>query len=187
MEAKESSTWSSKIPSLIQYLGMTVSMVGGAHWPAPRWGTVGAGLLVLGVGIFFARRAQRHSQNAVNAGQTQSLEHIVKTSVESALKRTIALAANGTAQATQATADEADAIVRECVEAVAQQQEKLTQKYGFAGYASVMTPLASGERWLFRTWSAASDVHEGEVRASLEAATISLREALEAAETLLRA
>lgn len=186
MEAQQQHSRGATLGSWIQYLGMTVSMIGGAKWPSPTWSLVGGGLLILGVGIFIARRAQKSSQTQQQSGSTQSTENIVRTSVDAALARTIALFADGKVTASQATADEADAIVRECVEAVAKEQERLTQKYGFAGYASVMTPLASGERWLFRAWSAASDQHHAEVRASLESAINSLRDAQLAARQLLR-
>jgi hypothetical protein len=163
---------------------MTISMVGGARWPAPRWSVVGAGIVVLAVGIAIARARQKSGKNAAQLASGGSIEKLVHDCIAQAVERTELLFASGEVTASPQVADSADAIVRECIERVASQQELLTQQFGFVGYAAVMTPLAAAERWLFRAWSAASDEHTNEVRASLQQAQEALSQAQQAAREL---
>jgi len=51
------------------------------------------------------------------------------------------------------------------------QGPQLQSKYGLSGYASVFSPLSSGERLLNRTWSTLVDQHWPEARRSLNDAT----------------
>jgi hypothetical protein len=178
MEAANEKSTAETLASWVQYAGMTVAMVGGATWPAPKWVVVALGILILCAGIAWARLAQcRRTQEGSNAGGERAIE-VMKTALASAQSRTKALRESAQSTALDQVAKECEAIVRDCVEAVAAQQESLSRIYGCAGYAQVMTPFAAAERWLNRAWSAASDTHRPEVLASLDRAIKHIDEAL---------
>jgi hypothetical protein len=178
METEAKKSTAETLASWVQYLGMTIAMLGGATWPAPRWTVVAGGIGVLGAGIVWARLAAgKRTAAGVNAGGDRAIER-VQSALDAAKQRTAAVRASAESAAFEAIANECEGIVRDCVEAVAAQQESLSRTYGFAGYAQVMTPFAAAERWLNRTWSAASDAHRPEVLASLDHAIEHIDEAL---------
>jgi hypothetical protein len=183
MEGAKKSTGES-LASWVQYLGMTVSMLGGATWPTPRWSVVVAGLAVLCGGIVWARVARGKGAAAASAAGGDRPLTAARGRIDDGLSRAKSLHRDAGSEALTSVSARAEAIVRECVEPVAQSQESLTRDFGFAGYAQVMTPLATAERWLNRTWSAASDGHRPEAIASLERAVTHLEEAVEAARAL---
>jgi hypothetical protein len=184
METEAKKSTAETLASWVQYLGMTIAMLGGATWPAPRWTVVAGGIGVLCVGIAWARLAAgKRTAAGVNAGGDHAIER-VQNALDAAKRRTATLRATADSAELEAIAKECEAIVRECVEAVAAQQESLSRAYGFAGYAQVMTPFAAAERWLNRAWSAASDTHRPEVIASLDRAIEHIDEALRECATL---
>jgi hypothetical protein len=183
MEAPRESRASETLASWVQYLGMTIAMLGGATWPAPRASVVVAGLVVLCAGIAWARLARGRSASAAAASADRPLAY-ARGRIEDALARTRALREGAEAEPAASLCSELEAIVRECVEAVADRQEALSREHGFAGYASVMTPFAAAERWLNRAWSAASDGHTPEAKTSLTRAAEHCDEALRAADAL---
>lgn len=186
METANEKSTAETLASWVQYAGMTVAMVGGATWPAPRWTIVVVGILILCAGIAWARIAQgKRSAQGSNAGGDRAIE-VMKSALSSAQERTKSLRQTAHDASLDEVAKECEAIVRDCVEAVAAQQESLSRIYGFAGYAQVMTPFAAAERWLNRAWSAASDTHRPEVLASLDHAIEHIDEALGECSTLAR-
>lgn len=178
MESAEKKSAAETLASWVQYLGMTVAMLGGATWPAPRWSIVTAGILILCVGIAWARIAQKKRATAAASASSERAIDVVQSALDQASSRTRALRSSAAEAPFDGVTTECEAIVRECVERVAGQQESLSREYGFAGYAQVMTPFAAAERWLNRAWSAASDAHRPEVLASLERAIEHIDEAL---------
>ncbi|MBL8680913.1 MAG: hypothetical protein JNK05_17160 [Myxococcales bacterium] len=156
--------------SWVQYLGMTVAMLGGATWPAPKWSIVAVGILILCAGILWARRARASTTAQSAEGAREKPLDYARQRVTEALERTRALRATAESAELTAIAAGAEAIVRECVEAVAKAQEAIAAAHGFNAYAEIMTPFAAGERWLNRAWSAASDGHRGEATHSLDRA-----------------
>lgn len=156
--------------SWVQYAGMTVAMLGGATWPAPKWTIVGVGILILCAGIAWARRARASTSAQSAEGQREKPLDFAKQRVAEALERTRALRAEADSKELASIASGAEAIVRDCVEAVAKAQEAIANAHGFNAYAELMTPFAAGERWLNRAWSAASDGHREEATRSLDRA-----------------
>lgn len=186
MEAANTKSTAESLASWVQYAGMTVAMLGGATWPAPKWAVVVGGILILCAGIAWARIAQgKRASEGTTAGSDRAIE-VMKSALASAQARTRSLRERAQSTALDQVASECEAIVRDCVEAVAAQQESLSRIYGFAGYAQVMTPFAAAERWLNRAWSAASDTHRPEVLASLDRALEHIEEALHECATLAR-
>lgn len=186
MEAATSKSAGETLASWVQYAGMTIAMVGGATWPAPKWAVVACGIVVLCAGIAWARIAQKkRAETTANAGAGRPID-LVKSALDAAKSRTAALRSGADTAVLETVATECEAIVRECVEAVAAQQESLSRAYGFGGYALVMTPFAAAERWLNRAWSAASDSHRPEMIASLDHAIEHIDEALRECATLTR-
>lgn len=178
MESAEKKSTAETLASWVQYLGMTVAMLGGATWPAPRWSIVAGGILILCVGIAWARVAQKKRATAAAGASSERAVDVVKAALDQALSRTRALRSSAADAPFDQVTTECEAIVRECVERVAGQQESLSREFGFSGYAQVMTPFAAAERWLNRAWSAASDTHRPEVRASLDRAIEHIDEAI---------
>lgn len=186
MEASDTKSTGESLAAWVQYAGMTGAMLGGATWPAPKWAVVAGGILILCAGIAWARIARgRRASDGANAGSDRAIE-VMKSALASAQTRTKTLRERAPAAALDEVAKECEAIVRDCVEAVAAQQESLSRIYGFAGYAQVMTPFAAAERWLNRAWSAASDTHRPEVLSSLDRAIEHIDEALHECATLAR-
>jgi hypothetical protein len=183
MEATERKSPSETAAAWVSYLGMTLAMLGGATWPAPRWSVVALGLAVLLAAIAWARASRRREAAAAASSGERPLE-LARARITDALARTRALRESASHEALTSIGERAEAVVRECVEPVARAQESLTREHTFAGYARIMTPFASAERWLFRAWSAASDGHRPEVLVSLDHALAHLDEALEAVKTL---
>jgi len=166
----------------VMYAGMAISMIGGAPWPRPNWVVVAAGVAVVIVGIVLKRRADARDPRVLAAyGEGAAVVHGSVAAAGTALPRMLA--------AVQALKDDvADAkladlaqriekIQSDGTEQVAAAQDALTRAYTFQGYASVMGPLATAERYLYRAWSAASDGHRPEVTRSIEAAIPYLEEA----------
>jgi hypothetical protein len=183
MEAARPSSARETAATWVQYLGMTVAMLGGATWPAPRWSAVGAGLAVLVAGLALARALRGGDAGSTTTGGERPLE-LAREKIEEALRRTCALRTSAPSAPLAEVATAAETIVRECVEPVARAQESLSREHTFAGYARIMTPFASAERWLFRAWSASSDGHRPEAVASLDQALAHLEEAREASDGL---
>ena len=73
-----------------------------------------------------------------------------------------------------------DAFVHDNFDPVYDAQEALVQSQGFAKYAAHTGPWASGERMVYRAWSAATDGHRPEAVASLREAIPHFEEAARA-------
>ena len=183
MDAQRLALW-------LQYAGLALSMAGGAPWPRPNWLVVIGGLAVVALGIVWKRSADKrdprlaegaHGEGGpARTGSVQSAREalpVMLTKVR-ALIASIETAKLGDVAATIET------LQQNGTEAVAAAQDALVRAYSFPGYSTVMTPLATGERWLYRAWSAASDGHRPEVIASLNTALPYLEEAQTALEKL---
>ena len=165
----------------VLYVGMLLTMVGGAPWPRPRWALVGAGLAVIGAGIAMTRRAAaRGGAEGTAAGSV----HAAGEALAGLLGRVQALRARASTESLEAIAREVEALQTTGVEVVAASQEDFVRAHGFLRYASVMGPLATGERLLYRAWSAASDGHRPEVESALGQAEPYVAEAHEAMKSL---
>jgi hypothetical protein len=81
-------------------------------------------------------------------------------------------------------AKEVDVLQQTGTEQVAAAQEAIVRAHSFPMYSTVMTPLASGDRWLYRAWSAASDGHRTETVNSVKTAIPYLEEANDALSKL---
>lgn len=57
------------------------------------------------------------------------------------------------------------------------EREQITHTYGLQAYADVMSPLAAGERYLNRAWSASTDGYVDEVHTYLDRAAVQFVEA----------
>jgi hypothetical protein len=183
---------SAQLALWIQYAGLALAMVGGAPWPQPQWLLVATGLAVVGVGIALKRAADRHDPRLAAAhGEAGPAREGSVPAASQALPEMVAraraLAAEARALPLAKIAEAIEALQQAGPEQVAAAQDALVRAYTFAGYARVMTPLATGERLLYRAWSAASDGHRDEAVASLEAALPYLDEARDALATLTAA
>ena len=143
----------------VLYLGMAVSMVGGAPWPHPNYAVVAIGTLVLFVGVFLKRRA-----DAAGGGEGATLAGSLAgavTAMPLLLERVRALGAIAESEELASVAREIEKIHAE-IDVIAASQDDFVRRKSFLVYATVMAPLATGERLLYRAWSAASDGHREE-------------------------
>lgn len=164
----------------VLYLGMAVAMVSGATWPEPTWGGVAVGIAIVAAGIVALRRA----------GAPSPEESVAAAGVHGAARAgSLADGVRATADGVRRLADEAPALhldeVRRRIETlqhlgperVGDAQASIVARAGFPAYASVMAPLATAERLLWRAWSAAADGHRPECLRSLRAAVAHANEA----------
>jgi hypothetical protein len=178
---------SPQVASWIQYLGLAIAMLGGAPWPRPNWWVVAAGLVVVSVGIALKRAADRRDPRHApgdGEGVREGSIPAAAAALPAMLTQVRALAAEAATRPLEELAAQVEQLQQRGTEQVAAAQDAFVRAHGFPGYARVMGPLASGERLLYRAWSAASDGHRPETVASLEAALPYLEEALEALESL---
>jgi hypothetical protein len=77
----------------------------------------------------------------------------------------------------QQLAAETNEFIERNFKPVIEAQAALVQTQGFAKYAAHTGPWASGERMVYRAWSAATDGHRPEAVASLEESIPHLEEA----------
>ncbi len=169
----------------VLYLGTAVSMAGGAPWPSPRWAVVVAGIAVLALGVALKRSADRaapvtHAEGAVAAGTVGAAARALPVLVQRAQD----LAREAPALDLAEIARRVEGMQSEGVEVVAAAQDDFVRAHGFVLYATVMAPLATGERLLHRAWSAASDGHRGETVDSVRAAVAHIEQAAGALASL---
>lgn len=70
-----------------------------------------------------------------------------------------------------------DSIIKENIQPVIDAQALIIEKQGFAKYAAHTSPWATGERLIYRAWSAATDGHRPEAIASLGESILHFEEA----------
>jgi hypothetical protein len=92
-------------------------------------------------------------------------------------KEIAALAASAASMPIEELKTRIDAIVHQDFDPVHDAQEALIQAQGFAKYAAHTGPWASGERMVYRAWSAATDGHRPEAMAALREAIPHFEEA----------
>ena len=180
MNAQTLATWT-------QYAGLTLTMAGGAPWPHPNWIVVGVGLAIVGVGIAWKRAADKRDPRLAEGGThgahgdaapvREGTVPAARVALPNMVSRAKALLERVETDDLVAIATEIDSMQQQGTEQVAASQEAIVRAHSFAQYATVMTPLATAERWLYRAWSAASDGHRPEVIASLKSALPYLEEA----------
>lgn len=165
----------------VLYAGLTVTMIGGASWPSPRWLIVLVGIAILVAGVFVKKQAD---QAAPSAGEGHGEQGGVKGTVAAArvlLPELVAqvkrLAETLAEHELNLVANEIDTLQTHKVGAISDAQEDFVRQHGFASYATMMAPLATAERLLYRAWSAASDGHRTETRNALHDAIPYLEEA----------
>ena len=180
---------SQRLALWLQYVGLAISMAGGAPWPRPNWLVVLGGLAIVAVGIAWKRSADKHDprmaegahgEGAPRTGSVKAAREALPLTVTDA--KALLTAAESEHLAKVATT--IDELQQKGTEVVAAAQDALVRAYSFPQYSTVMTPLATGERWLYRAWSAASDGHRPEVLASLKTALPYLEDAQAALEKL---
>lgn len=180
------------VATWVQYVGMGLAMAGGAPWPQPNWGRFAAGMVVLLVGIVLGRMASKGSPEAEGHGHGEGAPRApgsvasARAALPPMVEELAKLAEGVESMPLGELALRVEALQKDGTETVAAAQEALTRAFGFPAYASVMAPLATAERWLYRAWSAASDGHRPEARASLEQAKAPLAEAVAALAALDR-
>ncbi len=147
------------------YLGMAITMVGGARWPSPAWWNVVLGIAVVGVAVLLHRLAAKAAPkgDGVAIGTAASAYRALDTMVVEleALRERASSAELGE------VAKALEGFQARCVETVSAAQDDLVRVHGFVRYAAMMAPLATAERLMFRAWSAASDGHRPEALTSI--------------------
>jgi hypothetical protein len=177
----------SRIGMWVQYLGMTVAVAGGAPWPHPRWVFVHIGLAIVLGGIAWKRLADRSDPRLGGGEGAARMEGSVPAAtaaLDSMLEKVRDLASRMATLPLVEIAQTIDTLQRDGTEAVAAAQDAFVRTFGFQKYASVMSPLASAERWLYRAWSSASDGHRAETVESVNSAVPYVEEAQRALAAL---
>jgi hypothetical protein len=179
------------VANWIQYAGITVAMAGGARWASPYIPIVAVGLGVLAVGIVWMRAIDRRDPHAGEHGaHGEGVQHragsigAAGAAIREMNKSVHELIGKLESDPLPALAEWIERMQRDGTEVVASAQDAFVRAHGFAGYAAVMSPLASGERWLYRGWSAASDGHRPELISSVREAIPFIEEAVAAFEGL---
>ena len=161
------------------YLGMAISMVGGATWPRPTWLVVVGGVLVACVGVAMKRAAGAAppDEGGVGDGSKAPRTGTLEDALEQMAAGAEELAAQGEGLDFEAIKKRVEELNWLGPERIGAAQESIAATQGFAVYAEVMAPLATAERWLYRAWSASADGHRPEVVRSLKTAAPYAREA----------
>lgn len=167
------------VAPVLLYAGLLIAMVGGAPWPHPNWLVVVAGLVVIVVGIVAKRSAEAASLDA-SFGEAGASGGASEASLAELAARVKALADEVETAELASVATRVSALQEGPVTAFSATQDDFVRRHGFQAWATVMAPLATGERLLFRAWSAASDGHRGETVAAVRQALPCLEEAAEA-------
>lgn len=174
LSKKDIATW-------VLYAGLTVTMIGGASWPSPRWLIVGVGLAILVAGVFVKKQAD-HAVPSAGEGHgapggakgTVAAARVLLPELVTAVKELDETLAT---RELAAVAEVIDTLQTHKVGAISDAQEDFVRRHGFASYATMMAPLATAERLLYRAWSAASDGHRTETRNAIHDAIPYLEEA----------
>lgn len=170
----------------VLYAGMAVAMVGGATWPSPSFPVVGAGIALVTVGIVLKRRAGAPPLDDTPAtSATAERKGTLRDGVRDAAEGIRELAGAASAMPLEAIKTRIEQLQHLGPDRVAESQEAIVARVGFAKYADVMAPLATAERLLYRAWSAATDGHRPECLRSLADAVPHAEEAMKIAETNL--
>lgn len=168
----------------IAYAGVLIVMIGGATWPHPMWAVIGAGLAVIGLGIVVKRKAGAPPIDA-HEGATRgraARTGTLREAVAETTKQIKDLSAAAPKMHLEEIKQKVEDIIYIGPDRVGEAQLAITARVGFPAYAEVMGPLATAERLLYRTWSAASDGHRPEALRSLQEAIPWSEEAQSAAD-----
>lgn len=151
----------------ILYAGLLVAMVGGAPWPHPNWLVVVGGVGVIVAGIVLKRRVEAGLVAEGEGGASRASDSESGEGLARLVASAKALAGDAQAGELAGLAARIEALQSGEIAPVANTQDDFVRRHGFPAWAVVMAPLATGERLLFRAWSAASDGHRGETVASI--------------------
>jgi hypothetical protein len=176
-----------EIANWVMYVGMAVSMAGGATWPGPSWAVVLGGLALIGVGIGIRRAAgvPGLDENAAEAAGKPPRTGTLSEALGVVSEGVAELSAGAPTMDLEAIKKRVEELNWLGPERLGSAQEIIIARVGFAAYAEVMAPLATAERWLNRAWSAAADGHRPECLASLQTALTFAREAAQVGQEKL--
>ncbi|MFK7736240.1 MAG: hypothetical protein AB8B50_09440 [Pirellulaceae bacterium] len=151
-----------------------------APWQTIPWMMYGCSLLVGGIGVVMLR-SEKASQAEAD-GDSDAGFAVVKEQLKKAAKAVATLQQNLDEMTCEEVLDYIDEnCVPPCTE-FADSRMVISQRYGNAKYAEVMTEFASGERYVNRTWSAAADGYVDEVEVSASHAHTFFQAAVSAIE-----
>jgi hypothetical protein len=168
------------VAPVLLYAGLLLAMVGGAPWPRPNWLVAMVGLAVIVVGIVAKRSAEAASLDAAASVSGASGAAADQAPLTDLAARVKALVEEVETAELGAIAARVSALQEGPVTTFSATQDDFVRRHGFQAWATVMAPLATGERLLFRAWSAASDGHRGETVASVKQALPFVEEAVRA-------
>ncbi len=95
--------------------------------------------------------------------------------------------AEPTAEQIQEAQEAIEALRTDKMDALIDARGRVQRRFGVAGYAAIMSPLSSAERYVNRAWSALVDRHWPEARRSVNNAVLYLEETHRALDELLKA
>ena len=148
-----------------------------------------AGLLLLVVGAVLTRRATR--ADAMAAGPEGRPGAVDLGQMLLAIRDTTAELATACADPDALDAEQAralrariDALCLDRIEPVVEARHQVEARHGLAAHAALYGPLATGERWLHRAWSAFVDGHLHEGCASVQTAARAFEQVVAEARAL---
>lgn len=153
------------------------------------------GLALIVIGAVLGRRAAKaelHGDGDRKPGAAKRVDFAVAVDELTARIRALADRAAATDAPTAAEQKALHADIQELQVArfgpIIEARHQLQNRIGLAGFASVFSPLSSGERWLNRAWSTLADAHWPETQTSLAQSAEQMAEASRAlAEELKKA
>lgn len=169
--------------NLLLVAGCVLGVIGGAAPSTAKIGefplnwsltAIGAVLLMIGFFIKRGKPAGGHgAEEKTGAGSVSAADAAMR---ETASKVKL-LQADAARLELQQLVARLDLIIKENIQPVIDAQALIIEKQGFAKYAAHTSPWATGERLIYRAWSAATDGHRPEAIASLGESILHFEEA----------
>ncbi|MFN0207670.1 MAG: hypothetical protein ACKVS6_15290 [Planctomycetota bacterium] len=159
--------------NLLMILGCVIGVIGGAApstvklGPLPLDWTFTAIAAVLLISAFFMKRGKSaigHGAETSTAKGTVGSAHIAIQRISANVKN---LLGEAPILPIAELANRLDQLIKNDIQPVIDSQAAVIESQGFQQYAAHTSPWASGERLIYRAWSAATDGHRPEVINSL--------------------
>ncbi|MBI3817961.1 MAG: hypothetical protein HY286_04660 [Planctomycetes bacterium] len=165
---------------LMLVFGCVLGVVGGAApsniklGPLPfDWTLTIVGALLL-LGAYFIRKNTRAGDGESAAAGSLAAAHAAILRAADDVRN---LQKDARTDGIESLASRLDAMIKNNIQPVIDAQNLIIEKQGFALYARHTSPWATGERLVYRAWSAATDGHRPEAIASLEESILHFEEA----------